>query len=171
MRAAVSTNRQNELPRLRRPSNPPAGESILHISHPIPVQSRVLHCHALSHNCLKCPCSTELLQRDAFIAIYAPLLQSDKAEEAKKSKSDEIRDALAASSHRHRGWRLVVHPNAQWLGWWQVVNRLIGLYLFIDVPFRLAFHTFHCFDSGFDIPHGTFHPVHRHGCLLLYFWD
>lgn len=62
-------------------------------------------------------------------------------------KEDSVK---ADDYHSVLNWRklvFVIHPNSRFLGIWSVMNRSIGVYLFMDVPFRIAFHAFGCFNA------------------------
>ena len=41
--------------------------------------------------------------------------------------------------------RLVLNPSGWWLSLWNTINRIAGVYVFLDVTFRIAFHPFGSF--------------------------
>ena len=86
------------------------------------------------------------VKRDEFVTLFTPLLKDDTDKKnAAVSLEEEIKNAVAANGERSNPWRIVIHPHSKWLKIWDMLHYAIGVYLFLDVPFRISFHAFHCF--------------------------
>jgi hypothetical protein len=89
------------------------------------------------------------MQRTQFIQFCSPLLtawrdvderlKASTAEgEALGSNATTVADAPAAP-------RFVINPSSRWHRRWRYISNAVAIFFFLEVPFRIAFHSLYCF--------------------------
>mmetsp|Transcript_5758 Transcript_5758/g.16161 ORF Transcript_5758/g.16161 Transcript_5758/m.16161 type:complete len:1854 (-) Transcript_5758:3600-9161(-) len=94
----------------------------------------------------------------SFVDAFAPLLRHQAAE-----MEDIATDEEHTTISWREGLRFVIHPNAKWLSIWAAMNRSIAIFFSLDVPFRIAFHSFKCFGRWY-VP--TLTKLRANPCLV-----
>ena len=80
------------------------------------------------------------MSKEEFVTSMAYVLFPSNSGEEEKPTDTENTQAKGLE-------RLVVLPSASWLGPWTTLNRILGVYSCLDVPFRIAFHPFSYFGA------------------------
>lgn len=75
-----------------------------------------------------------------FIKFCQPILHIDKIVSEKLKKAAQASTVLPVGTSR-----LVLHPHATGVMRWRQIMWAVAVYFFIDVPFRIAFHSVYCF--------------------------
>jgi hypothetical protein len=99
------------------------------------------------------------MQRTQFIQFCSPLLtawrdvderlKASTAEgEALGSNATTVTDAPAAP-------RFVINPSSRWHRRWRYISNAVAIFFFLEVPFRIAFHSLYCFGRWYVLL-----PVH-----------
>lgn len=91
-------------------------------------------------------CSEVRVSRRSFVASSLPIFEED--EDSDEFTEDQKHDLLIwKTDYGKRRFQLVFHPQSSFLNTWSAMNRILAVYFFLDVPFRMAFHSFRCFGS------------------------
>ena len=89
-------------------------------------------------------CCSVSLSRAEFVNALSDVLFADSV--GKDTKHSREEERFAHWRKEAKGFaRLVIYPGIWWLDLWRAVNRIAGVYAFLDVPFRIAFQPFSSF--------------------------
>ncbi len=94
---------------------------------------------------LKFVCCSASLTRGEFVRAMGDVFFANSWGSDESNRNRETERIALWRKHSKGLDRFVINPNARWLGLWNTFNRLAGVYVFLDVPFRIAFHPFGAF--------------------------
>ena len=88
------------------------------------------------------------MERAQFIKFCTPMLRRNQDIQLELDRDSSYeRPVLPPGT----SW-LVIHPHWRCTMWWQGLMRLVALYYFLDVPFRIAFQGLHCHQKQWCAP-------------------
>lgn len=80
-----------------------------------------------------------VIQKTEFERFFAPVILDISGLET--SNKDTSANFLVYDENGSA----VIHPDSKFVSVWKAVERIMAVYIFLDVPFRVAFHGFACF--------------------------